>query len=126
MLPFLVIGGLTALYILWALTAYPTQIFVKGHSIVYINQATKWIEAWLAPPSGQKSYRKRCERYGKDAVQQHMKNVSPMGVAARRFQKRKGRLWKEGWRTVSGEPASPKESPGHTPPRSGMANMDGI
>jgi hypothetical protein len=40
MLPFLVIGGLTALYILWALTAYPTQIFVKGNSIVYINQAT--------------------------------------------------------------------------------------
>ena len=40
MLPFLVIGGVTALYILWALTAYPTQIFVKGNSIVYINQAT--------------------------------------------------------------------------------------
>ena len=40
MLPFLVIGGLTALYILWALTAYPTEIFVKGNSIVYINQAT--------------------------------------------------------------------------------------
>jgi hypothetical protein len=40
MLPFLVIGVLTALYILWALTAYPTQIFVKGNSIVYINQAT--------------------------------------------------------------------------------------
>ncbi len=40
MLPFLVLGGLTALYILWALTAYPTQIFVKGNSIVYINQAT--------------------------------------------------------------------------------------
>jgi hypothetical protein len=40
MLPFLVIGVLTALYILWALTAYPTQIFVKGNSIAYINQAT--------------------------------------------------------------------------------------
>jgi hypothetical protein len=40
MLPFLVVGGLTALYILWALTAYPTQIFVRGNSIVYINQAT--------------------------------------------------------------------------------------
>jgi hypothetical protein len=25
---------------LWALTAYPTQIFVKGNSIVYINDAT--------------------------------------------------------------------------------------
>jgi hypothetical protein len=40
MLPFLVVGSLTALYILWALTAYPTQIFIRGNSIVYINQAT--------------------------------------------------------------------------------------
>src|SRR5580700_5725584 len=40
MLPFLVIGGATTLYILWALTAFPTQVFVKGDSIVYINQAT--------------------------------------------------------------------------------------
>jgi hypothetical protein len=40
MVPFLVIGTLTTLYILWALAAYPTQIFVKGNSIVYINQAT--------------------------------------------------------------------------------------
>lgn len=40
MLPFLVIGVLTTLYILWALTAYPTEVFVKGASIVYINQAT--------------------------------------------------------------------------------------
>src|SRR5271170_3434216 len=40
MRPFLVIGGLTTLYILWALTAYPTQVFVKGNSIVYINPAT--------------------------------------------------------------------------------------
>src|SRR6202050_4784287 len=38
MLPFLVIGGGTALYILWALTAYPLQLYVKGNSIVYINQ----------------------------------------------------------------------------------------
>ena len=28
------------LYILWALTAFPLQLFVKGNSIVYINQAT--------------------------------------------------------------------------------------
>src|ERR1700688_2246685 len=28
MLPFLIVGGATALYILWALTAYPLQIFV--------------------------------------------------------------------------------------------------
>src|SRR5277367_2685124 len=40
MLPLVVLGGGTTLYILWALTAYPTQISVKGNSIVYINQAT--------------------------------------------------------------------------------------
>ncbi len=40
MLPFLIIGTLTALYILWALTAYPTQIFIERNSIVYVNQAT--------------------------------------------------------------------------------------
>jgi hypothetical protein len=40
MLPFLGIGTATTLYILWALTAYPLQVFVKGNSIVYINQAT--------------------------------------------------------------------------------------
>ena len=40
MLPFLVVGGSTTLYILWALTAYPLQVFVKGNSIVYINPAT--------------------------------------------------------------------------------------
>lgn len=40
MLPFLVIGGLTTLYILWALTAFPLQVLVRGNSIVYINPAT--------------------------------------------------------------------------------------
>ena len=40
MVPFLVLGSLTTLFILWALTAYPTEVFVKGNSIVYINQAT--------------------------------------------------------------------------------------
>jgi hypothetical protein len=40
MLPFLVVGGLTALYILWALTAFPVQVFVERKSIVYINPAT--------------------------------------------------------------------------------------
>ena len=40
MLPFVVLGGTTALYILWALTAYPLQVYVEGNSIVYINQAT--------------------------------------------------------------------------------------
>jgi hypothetical protein len=40
MVPFLIVGSLTALYILWALTAYPLEVFVKGNSIVYINPAT--------------------------------------------------------------------------------------
>jgi hypothetical protein len=40
MLPFLVLGGATTLYILWALTAFPTEIYIKGNSIVYMNQAT--------------------------------------------------------------------------------------
>ncbi len=40
MLPFVVLGGATTLYILWALTAFPTEVFVQGKSIVYINQAT--------------------------------------------------------------------------------------
>jgi hypothetical protein len=40
MLPFVVLGGATTLYILWALTAYPLQLYVRGNSIVYINQAT--------------------------------------------------------------------------------------
>jgi hypothetical protein len=40
MLPFLAVGVLTGLYMLWALTAYPTQIYVKENSIVYVNQGT--------------------------------------------------------------------------------------
>jgi hypothetical protein len=40
MLPFLIIGGGTTLYILWALTAYQLEVYVKGNSIVYINPAT--------------------------------------------------------------------------------------
>jgi hypothetical protein len=40
MVPFLMLGGATTLYILWALTAYPLQLCVRGNSIVYINQAT--------------------------------------------------------------------------------------
>jgi uncharacterized protein DUF6629 len=40
MLPFLALGTGTTLYILWALTAYPLQLGIKGNSIVYINQAT--------------------------------------------------------------------------------------
>ncbi|MGI4828127.1 MAG: DUF6629 family protein [Janthinobacterium lividum] len=40
MLPFAAVGGLLTLYILWALTAFPTQVFMEKNSIVYINQAT--------------------------------------------------------------------------------------
>lgn len=40
MRPFLVLGAGTTLYILWALTAFPTQVYILENSIVYINQAT--------------------------------------------------------------------------------------
>jgi hypothetical protein len=40
MMPFVVIGGATTLYMLWALAAYPTQIYEVANSIVYVNQAT--------------------------------------------------------------------------------------
>ena len=46
MLPFLAIGTATALYMLWALIAYPLQIYVEGNSIVYINDGTN--NTWLA------------------------------------------------------------------------------
>ena len=40
MLPFLLVGTGTALYILWALTAFSLQVYIKNNSIVYINPAT--------------------------------------------------------------------------------------
>jgi hypothetical protein len=40
MLPFVVIGGATALYVLWALTAYSFEVFIRNNSLVYINPAT--------------------------------------------------------------------------------------
>jgi hypothetical protein len=40
MLPFVVVGGATTLYVLWALAAYPTQAYIVQNSIVYANQAT--------------------------------------------------------------------------------------
>jgi hypothetical protein len=40
MMPFVVIGGATTLYVLWALTAFPTQIYVRNMSIVYTNPGT--------------------------------------------------------------------------------------
>jgi hypothetical protein len=40
MVPFLIVGVGTGLYILWALAAYPTEIYIRQNSIVYINEAT--------------------------------------------------------------------------------------
>jgi hypothetical protein len=40
MLPFVVVGGALTLYVLWALTAFPLQVYIQKNSIVYINQAT--------------------------------------------------------------------------------------
>ncbi len=40
MLPFVILGAGTGIYVLWALSAYPTQIYVQENSIVYMNQAT--------------------------------------------------------------------------------------
>ncbi len=40
MLPFTVLGIALGLYVLWALAAYPTQVFIEKNSIVYINPAT--------------------------------------------------------------------------------------
>jgi len=40
MLAFVVLGGAVTLYVLWALTAFPTQVYVQGNSIVYMNEAT--------------------------------------------------------------------------------------
>ena len=41
MVPFVALGGGLTLYILWALTAFPTQVSVVQNSIVYINAATQ-------------------------------------------------------------------------------------
>lgn len=40
MVPFLIVGGATGLYILWALTAYPTEIYIRQNSIVYTNEGS--------------------------------------------------------------------------------------
>jgi hypothetical protein len=47
MLPFVIVGAATTLYILWALTAFPLQVYVQQNSIVYINQATNNIAVAL-------------------------------------------------------------------------------
>jgi hypothetical protein len=46
MLPFVVLGGLLTLYMLWGLAAYPLQVSVQNMSIVYVNQATN--QTWVA------------------------------------------------------------------------------
>lgn len=46
MAPFLAVGTATALYMLWALAAFPTQVYVRNQSIVYINDGTN--NTWLA------------------------------------------------------------------------------
>jgi len=46
MLLFAILGGALTLYILWALTAYPLQLSIRGNSLVYINQATN--NTWVA------------------------------------------------------------------------------
>jgi hypothetical protein len=46
MLPFVVLGLLLTLYMLWGLTAYPLQVSVEGNSIVYVNYATN--RTWVA------------------------------------------------------------------------------
>lgn len=46
MMPFVVLGGLLTLYMLWGLIAYPLQVSVRGNSIVYVNYATN--RTWVA------------------------------------------------------------------------------
>lgn len=41
MIPFVALGALLSLYTLWALTAYDTRVYVRGHSIVYDNPGTE-------------------------------------------------------------------------------------
>jgi hypothetical protein len=42
MLPFVVIGAVTMIYMLRALVMYPLEISVRGNSIVYVNQGTNY------------------------------------------------------------------------------------
>jgi hypothetical protein len=46
MLPFVILGTLLTLYMLWGLVAYPLQVSVLGNSIVYVNYATNM--TWVA------------------------------------------------------------------------------
>jgi len=46
MVPFVVLGTATTLYMLWALTAYSFDVFIEQHSLVYVNPATNHL--WVA------------------------------------------------------------------------------
>jgi hypothetical protein len=46
MMPFVLLGGLLTLFMLWGLTAYPLQVYEQGNSIVYENYATN--RTWVA------------------------------------------------------------------------------
>jgi hypothetical protein len=46
MVPFLVVGIATGLYILWALTAYSFDVYMRNNSLVYVNPATN--NVWVA------------------------------------------------------------------------------
>jgi hypothetical protein len=46
MMPFVVLGGLLTLFMLWGLTAYPLQVYEQSNSIVYVNQGTN--QTWVA------------------------------------------------------------------------------
>jgi hypothetical protein len=42
MIPFTMLGGALTLYMLWALAAFPTQIYAQQNSIVYTNPGTNY------------------------------------------------------------------------------------
>jgi len=46
MMPFVVLGLLLTLYMLWGLAAYPLQVWVQNNSIAYVNYATN--QTWVA------------------------------------------------------------------------------
>ncbi|RXH55892.1 DUF6629 family protein [Granulicella sibirica] len=46
MMPFVILGGLLALYMLWGLTVYPLRVSVDRNGIVYVNDATN--KTWVA------------------------------------------------------------------------------
>ena len=46
MLPFVILGGLLALFMLWGLAAYPLKVSVERNSLVYVNDATN--QTWVA------------------------------------------------------------------------------